>query len=113
MPKPLFWLACLSLLLLNANPSHAQSPTRETKPRNCSISGRVTIKGKPAINATVLVTSADAAQQDALALGQAEAVFAKAVTDGEGRYQVLDLPPGEMLVRALSRAYVATAAEPD
>lgn len=107
MPKPFVWLACFSLLLLSAKPSLAQAQTRETKPRNCSISGRVTIKGKPAINATVLVTSIDADQQQALAMGQAEAVFAKTVTDGEGRYQILNLLPGEMLVRTLSRAYVA------
>lgn len=113
MPKTFVWLACFSLWLLSAKPSLAQAQTRETKPRNCSISGRVTIKGKPTINATVLVTSVDADQQQALAMGQAEPVFAKTVTDGEGRYQILNLPPGEMLVRTLSRAYVANAADQD
>ncbi len=113
MPKLFFWLACFSLLLVSANPVHAQSQTRETKPRNCSISGRVTIKGKPAVNATVIVTSADANQQEAMLLGQSEAVFAKTVTDGEGRYQVLNLPPGQLQVRTLSRAYVAVADEPE
>jgi hypothetical protein len=113
MPKTFVWLVCFSLLLLSAKPSLSQAQTRETKARNCSISGRVMIKGKPAINATVLVTSVEADQQQAMAIGQAEAVFAKAVTDGEGRYQIPNLPPGEMLVRTLSRAYVAKAGEQD
>lgn len=106
MPKPLFWLTCLSLLLLNANPTYPQSLTRDTKPRNCSISGRVTIKGKPAVNVAVLVTLTGFGLLDAALGGKNDGVFAKASTDAEGRYQIQQLPPGELLVRAASSAYV-------
>ncbi|MBI3426065.1 MAG: carboxypeptidase regulatory-like domain-containing protein [Acidobacteria bacterium] len=111
MPKLFLRLACLSLLLLNANPSFAQTPTPAPQPLNCSISGRVTVAGKPLVNARVTLLEANATRPDLVANGQAGDFSVKTVTDADGRYQLRDLPQGKYAVRALSSAYVLGAAE--
>ncbi len=103
--KPKLLLLCL---LLGAT-ALGQAPAQGTKPRNCSLSGRVTIDGKAAVNASITVMLAEAENPQAVSAGQAEKFYAKAVTDDAGRYQFFNLPAGRLWVRALSKAYVSKA----
>jgi len=78
--------------------ANAQTPQRDTRPRTASISGRVTIAGKAALNAKVVV-------KDRPALGNQDFSIAPSgsgggedhvvLTDAEGRYRVTNLPEGK------------------
>ncbi|MFN0109373.1 MAG: carboxypeptidase regulatory-like domain-containing protein [Blastocatellia bacterium] len=89
--------------------------TRDVRPRNCSISGRVTINGQPAANVQVQFTefptdfnSPQPIRQTAD--GSISRSTHKARTDGEGRYQIANLPPGRFMVSAASKVFVAATA---
>src|SRR5215475_371289 len=97
------------LLLLAAGQSGAraiaQTPQRENRPRTASVSGRVTIAGKPATNAVITVVETD------LKPGAGDSdlripLQAKTRTDGDGRYLVGGLAEGRYVVNAELKAFV-------
>src|SRR5262249_16295988 len=102
------------LLLIAISQSSAratvQAPQRDNRPRTASISGRVTVDGKPAANASVMVAEVDPQSHDewpgALDCDSKERAFIKVRTNVAGRYRVTGLTEGAYLVRALSKAYV-------
>jgi carboxypeptidase family protein len=94
------------LLLIAVGQSGAQPPQRDNRPRTASISGRVTIAGKPAANAVITVEETD------LKPGAGESdlripLHAKARTDGDGRFLVGGLAEGSYVVSAMLKAFVA------
>jgi carboxypeptidase family protein len=92
----------------------AQTPQRDNRPRTASISGRVTISGKPAANAAVTIT--DNALKIYADDSESPIRFeTKARTDGDGRYLVGGLAEGRYLVRVALNAFVDSgkAFDPD
>src|SRR5215471_11815769 len=98
------------LLLVAAGQSgaraSAQTPQRDNRPRTASVSGRVTIAGKPATNAVITVVETD------LKPGAGDSdlripLQAKTRTDGDGRYLVGGLAEGRYFVNAMSKAFAA------
>ncbi len=78
-----------------ANP---QTPQRDTRPRTASISGRVTIAGKAAVNAKVVVKNRPALENQGLSIALSESGRGEdhvVLTDAEGRYRVTNLPEGK------------------
>ncbi len=96
--------------------SLAQTPQRDNRPRTASISGRVTVGGKPAANAMVMVTEVDPQSRDdvdaAFGSQSQRRAFVKVRTDGDGRYHVSGLTEGAYVIRALSKAYVRAGNSP-
>ncbi|MCG3161109.1 MAG: hypothetical protein JMDDDDMK_02227 [Acidobacteria bacterium] len=81
----------------------AQTPQRDNRPRTASISGRVTIAGKPAANAKITITELNSEENNPLARiagGSAREVY-NAITDADGRYRVFNLPEGKYEIQAL------------
>jgi hypothetical protein len=78
----------------------SQSGTAQTQPKPATgtISGRVTLEGKPAPGITVL-----AVQES----GQLRQASAQAKTDAEGHYRLTGLPAGSFTVHAAAREYVS------
>ncbi len=110
----LFLIACPNLSLAQTRPNEL---TRDTRPRNCSISGRVTNNGQPAPNIQVdineIPTDFNSPQPiRQTADGSITRSAFKARTDGEGRYQVTNLPPGRFVVMAGSKAFVPVEQKP-
>src|SRR5262245_20171111 len=104
------------LLLVAAGQSGARAiartPQRDNRPRTASISGRVTIAGKPAANAVITVVETD------LKPGAGESELriplqAKAQTDGDGRYLVGGLAEGRYVVSAMLKGFVAAVSSGD
>jgi protocatechuate 3,4-dioxygenase beta subunit len=111
----MFRLTRLLILVLAVFPafgsSLAQTPQRDNRPRTASISGRVTVGGKPAPNAVVTVAEVDPRSRIEWLVGHGESwrhAFIKTRTDGEGRYHVAGLAEGAYVIRALSKAYVSS-----
>jgi protocatechuate 3,4-dioxygenase beta subunit len=79
----------------------AQTPQRDNRPRTASVSGRVTIAGKPAVNAKVVITEvndrpAPGNQGFSIDLqGSGAGEDYVVLTDAEGRYRVTNLPEGK------------------
>jgi Carboxypeptidase regulatory-like domain len=89
----------------------SQTPSRDNQQRTASISGRVTVSGQPAVNATITVTEAfprsprrNAGENDGAE--PKEVVFFSVKTDESGRYQFTALPAGSYLMRAHSFAFI-------
>src|SRR5262245_51842218 len=105
----LFSTLSISLLIAagqSGSRASAQTPQRDNRPRTASISGRVTIAGKPAANAVITVVEADL-KPDA---GDSEMRIpfqAKTRTDGDGRYLVGGLAEGRYFVKAVLKAFAA------
>src|SRR5262249_52124930 len=74
--------------------------------------GRVTVDGKPATNALLMVAEVDPRSRDEWPNSDgpdgdsAQRAFIKVRTDGDGRYRIAGLSEGVYLIRALSKAYV-------
>jgi protocatechuate 3,4-dioxygenase beta subunit len=103
-PNLLNLFSTLSILLLaTVSQSIAQTPQRYNRPRTASISGRVTIAGKPAVNAKIAIKIATEVKESSLRGNQEDYV---ALTDADGRYRVTGLAEGDYLARALLRGYV-------
>lgn len=110
----LFLIACSESSLAQIRPTELN---RDARPRNCSISGRVTINGQPAANILVdineIPTDFNSPQPiRQTADGAITRSAFKARTDGEGRYQVTNLPPGRFVVMAGSKAFVSVGLQP-
>ena len=97
------FLIFLSIVLLAVfTVARAQTPQRDNRPRTASVSGRVTIAGKPAVNAKVVITEvndrpAPAGNQGfSIELpGSGAGEDYVVLTDAEGRYRVTNLPEGK------------------
>src|SRR5215475_7951830 len=95
---PIFFSIVLLAVFTVAN---AQTPQRDNRPRTASVSGRVTIAGKPAVNAKVVITEVNdkpapgdqGFSVDLQGSGAGEDYVA--LTDAEGRYRVTNLPEGK------------------
>jgi len=109
-------ISALSILLPIAQ-SNAQTPQRDNRPRTASISGRVTVGGAPAANASVMVMEVDPQSRNewpsAYHRESQQRAFVKVRTDGDGRYHVMGLAEGAYLIRALSKAYVRSKSSSD
>ncbi len=96
--------------LLTSTSVLAQAPDRDLRPRTASISGLVTISGKPSANVTVTVTEDHSGIREAriYSLGGRDFVdpyFYKTTTDSQGRYQIGGLPTGTYLVAPRAPAH--------
>src|SRR5262245_7095063 len=92
----------LSIVLLAAfTVARAQTPQRDNRPRTASVSGLVTIAGKPAVNAKVVITEVNdrhAPRNQAFSIdlpGSGAGEDYVALTDAEGRYRATNLPEGK------------------
>ncbi|MGH9835835.1 MAG: carboxypeptidase regulatory-like domain-containing protein [Blastocatellia bacterium] len=94
-----------------------QTPQRDNRPRTASISGRVTVGGKPVANAVVMVVEVDPQSRNEWSFvfgGESpHRAFIKVRTDGEGRYHATGLTEGAYVIRALSKAYVPSKNSPE
>ncbi len=105
-PGLLNLFSALSILLLVAiSQSGAQTPQRDNRPRTASISGRLTVGGKPAANAMVIVMEVDPDPRHFSGDVSSHHALVKVRTDAAGRYQVAGLTEGAYQVRALSKSY--------
>jgi len=99
-------------LIVFAAITNAQTQQRDNRPRTASISGRVTISGKPAANARVVL---DEGKAQTGAAGGLSLVFGRtnaggdhvALTDADGRYRVANLPEGNYELRVMLKAYIS------
>src|SRR5262245_16425369 len=116
-PGLLTLFSTLSILLLvvagqSGARAIAQTPQRDNRPRTASVSGRVTIAGKPAANAVITVMETNlkpvAGDSDLRIPLQA-----KTRTDGDGRYLVGGLAEGRYVVSAMLKAFVAAGGSGD
>ncbi|MEK7829928.1 MAG: carboxypeptidase-like regulatory domain-containing protein, partial [Acidobacteriota bacterium] len=90
----------------------SQARPIDARPRNCSVSGQVTINGAAAINTKVVAVerSKDSNQPRAihqLADGSIAQTSHNVRTDADGQYRFTGLPPGEYEIVADSRGYVS------
>src|SRR5215813_1441914 len=113
MKLSLFCPTFLLLLLLFVTQIHAQSQRQASDNREgaASISGRVTIDGRPAVNSAVTLTESDRGEDDGKkgAPGGAtrQRTFARVKTDNEGRYRFTKLAEGSYSIHAASHAYAS------
>jgi hypothetical protein len=90
----------------------AQTSDYDRRPRTASVSGRVTVEGKPSPKVTVMVTEDHSGIIEAriASTGGREFVdpyFYKVTTDSEGRYQINGLAAGTYLIVPKAPAYVS------
>lgn len=97
----------------------AQTPQQDSRPRTASVGGRVTVAGKPAVNAKVTVTEVKVrsapGNQDFIAdmTGSGAREDHVALTDAEGRYRVNNLPEGKYEAHVSLGAYVREKPSPN
>ncbi len=109
----MLWKISLTVVIamLVCTMAFAQASDYDRRPRTASVSGRVTIEGKPAANVTVTVTEPQSGIMEAriFSLGGRDFVdhrFYKATTNAEGKYQVNGLPAGTYIISPKGPAYV-------
>jgi hypothetical protein len=110
-------LSIASLFIFSA--AIAQSPQQDSRPRTSSASGRVTVAGKPAVNAKVVVTEvkdrpasgSPDLSMDLTGAGTAEDHVA--LTDAEGRYRVTNLPEGKYEARVSMGGHIREKPSPN
>jgi len=100
----------VAVALLSASLAFAQASDYDRRARTASVSGRVTIGGKPAANVTVRVIEPQSGTIEAriFTLGGRDYVdhyFHEATTDAEGRYQIRGLPAGAYMISPKAPAY--------
>ncbi|HEU0180388.1 MAG TPA: carboxypeptidase regulatory-like domain-containing protein [Blastocatellia bacterium] len=105
-PLNLFSVSSILVLVAFSQSAGAQTQQRDNRPRTASISGRVTIAGKPAVNAVITVRETDL-KPDAGGSDAPIPYQAKARTDGDGLYLVGGLAEGRYVVSAMLKAFVA------
>jgi len=100
-------LLSIASLFIFFSVASAQTPRQDSRPRTASVSGRVTVAGRPAVNAKVAVTEvkggSDPGNLDLLMdlTGSGVGEDHVALTDAEGRYRVTNLPEGKYKAQAL------------
>jgi len=105
--------ALVSLVLIAIGPpALAQVRPPDSRPRNCSVSGRVTVGDQPAANAQVIaseITQSRNGQPAALTAvnGSPIKTVHKARADADGFYQFVNLPAGRYQVRVWARAFIS------
>jgi hypothetical protein len=102
-------LFTISIILLLSSPAAgflapARAQRRDGDSAAASISGRVTIEGKPASGVVVTATRME---------GVGEARNFSDTTDAEGRFNVVGLTPGAYAITPQSYAFVLSNREPD
>ena len=109
MKLSLFCLTVMLLFFLFVPPVHAQSqrPAGDNRARTASISGRITIGGKPAVNSTVSVKEVIREIEGGKMGAVGQRFFAKVRTDTDGRYRFPGLAEGQYSIIVLSRAYIS------
>lgn len=89
----------------------AQVRPPDNRPRNCSISGRVTISGQPAANALVTASEFSQSRNTSSVPLTADGSMARTVykvrTDADGQYQFVGLPAGQYNISVASRAFIS------
>lgn len=89
-----------SALLLLSIAFCVQAQTTTQKTATGSISGKVTVKGKPAVGVTIMATESDDYQTPRVQKPQ------RARTDQTGRYRITDLPAGSYTIVPLTPTLV-------
>src|SRR5215510_12241311 len=79
---------------------HAQSPTKTVSRPHATISGKVTIKGKPAAGVIVIIRKSEIYNQPNL--------LPRATTDQEGVYRITNIEAGSYEVTPSAPAFVVT-----
>jgi protocatechuate 3,4-dioxygenase beta subunit len=113
---PIF-LSIASLFIFSV--ANAQTPQHDNRPRTASVSGRVTVAGKPAVNAKVVVTEVkdgpvpvgQGFSMDLMGAGTGEDHVA--LTDAEGRYRVINLPEGKYEAHVSREGHVREKPSPN
>ena len=101
------------LFLLFAHQIHAQTQRQanDSRESTASISGRVTIDGKPAVNSLVTLSEfnpdGEGGKKGAPGGAVRQRYFAKVKTDNDGRYRFMRLAGGAYSIHALSHAYAS------
>jgi protocatechuate 3,4-dioxygenase beta subunit len=95
-------LACIFALVSVALAAHAQ--TIPVKEPGATITGNVTVKGKAAAGVIVVMRQNDRR----LSSNGREYSGPKDVTDAEGNYRIVNVPPGSYRIMPASRVYVPT-----
>jgi 5-hydroxyisourate hydrolase-like protein (transthyretin family) len=88
--RPILALACCLIVLQS---SYSQTPT-SSKRSPATVSGRVTIKGKPAAGVAIGLRRMES--------NSIRAVEARAVTDQEGNYRITNVAEGSYAVIAFA-----------
>jgi protocatechuate 3,4-dioxygenase beta subunit len=113
MKLGLFFRTFLLLYLLFLPQIHAQSQRQasDNRARTASISGRLTIDGKPAVNSTVALKEVNREEGDrktgAPGGAAGQRIYARVKTDDNGRYRFMRLAEGHYSIHAVSGAYVS------
>ena len=98
----------LSIWLLAAlSQSSAQTPQRDNRPRAASIGGRVTIAGKPAVNAVITLEQIDWEPDTADGSDAPNRRQSQTMTDSAGRYLFSGLAQGIYIVNAILNAFIS------
>src|SRR5262245_66664252 len=101
----------LSLPFVSQIHAQSQRQASDNRTRTASISGRVTIDGKPAVNSTVSLNDVNREEGDrkkeAPGGASGQRIYARVKTDDDGRYRFLRLAEGHYSIHAVSGAYVA------
>src|SRR5262245_14567244 len=90
-----------TVLLAVFTVANAQTPQRDNRPRTASVSGRVTIAGKPAVNVKVVITEVNDRPVSGNQGFHIDLPGSRAgedyvvLTDAEGRYRATNLPEGK------------------
>jgi hypothetical protein len=104
MRNILFLTACLSWsLAVYAQPAKPEA-------RTASISGRVTIEGKPVTGAVVSANYTGVGEATLMIMTQGGGEDTQARTDAEGRYELKGLREGKYQLKCISDAYVEQTA---
>ncbi|MGQ0763934.1 MAG: carboxypeptidase regulatory-like domain-containing protein [Acidobacteriota bacterium] len=93
-----FTLAIATVLLIAATSGHAQKPDAKPQPAG-TISGQVSLRGKPIAGISVAAIAGDTVNRRDTA--------ARTVTDGQGYYGLTGLPPGQYQIWTLTPGLIA------